>query len=72
LPGDHSVANHHATEWASHCNFFCPSINSFIDAVEVDASTNLLFHPHAPTTATAAERTFFIARHLFNIATTCF
>jgi hypothetical protein len=55
LPGDHSVANHHATEWASHRNFFCPSIDSFIDAVEVDTSTNLLFHPHASTTTTAAE-----------------
>jgi hypothetical protein len=55
LTRDHSVANHHATEWASHCNFFCPSIYSFINAIEVDASTNLLFHPHTSTTATTAE-----------------
>jgi len=55
LTGDHSVANHHATEWAGHRNFFCTSIDSFINAVEIDASTNLLFHPHASTTATATE-----------------
>jgi hypothetical protein len=55
LTRDHSVANHHAAEWASNCNFFRTSIDSFIDAVEVDTRTNLLFHPHTSTTTTAAE-----------------
>jgi hypothetical protein len=55
LSCNHSIADHHATEWASHSNFCCTGINSFIDAIEIDAGTDLLFHPHASTATSAAE-----------------
>jgi hypothetical protein len=55
LSGDHAIANHDAAEWTSHRNFSSTCINCFIYAIEIDASTNLFFHPHAPTATTAAE-----------------
>src|SRR5690606_8576601 len=64
LPGGEPVGEHHAAERAAGRDLRRRGAERLVDALQVDALADALFHPHPGTTGTAAHRPVGVPRHL--------
>ena len=62
--GGQAVGEHHAAERAADRDLVGTCADGFLGAVDVDALTDVLLHPHARATGAAAEGLLGVALHL--------
>src|SRR5699024_10606313 len=65
----HTVVDHRLTERAANRDGVRAGGQRLVRAVQVDAGTEVLLHPHAGTTSTTAEAGVAVARHLGELST---
>src|SRR5699024_5851273 len=65
----HAVVDHRLTERATNRNGVRAGSQRLVRAVQVDAGTEVLLHPHAGTTSATAEAGVAVARHLGELST---